>query len=307
MANSFTSTFVNLPIEKLYEELLLPTDSLDKGVAQILPGYQKQVALNRFFADGSLEVRTPKFGTGTLGDFVKDEKQILMTEVQQNFEIDIAEFNIDHRFLWTSGPSAMKTPSPELERAIFSTVGRRFRNNLNSLLWNGGLGTITGWVADIDAADARGNAIAAPVTGPITDANVQASLKAVKDLMPPEVRNKQGTRPVFVTTYAVLESYKNSLTEQDFKDNNTADAPRTTYQGYEVVAVDGVPANFIYMLTPGPNDDAELKAAVWMDSDRFNVQMGKGHDLDDVWGVRISMSIGTGSLLNKQIVVSKPV
>jgi len=305
MANSFTTTHVNVPIETLFEELVLGAESLDKNVAQILSGYQNKVALNRFQATGDIELRNPTFAAGTLGDFIKNEKSIAMVEMQLEFTIDPMEFNLDFEYLWAQGPEAMQEPSSALNTAILSTVGKEFNNKLEVLLWQGGLVGLTGWAADIAAADAAGNTIVVTAQGAITPSNVIGILEDVLAAATPEMREL--SNPTIVTTHAVKYAYLEAQRALDFKGVNVDMPGAAQFAGYNIISTSGVPVNNIYFLNTGNGDDAELKAAVWADADRFNVEIARTGPLDDTFGIKISFAGGTGSLWNKQIVSYLPV
>ena len=50
MAITRSSVHVSVPVEKLYRDLMLGAESIQKGVLQVIPGKRKQVSLNRFFS-----------------------------------------------------------------------------------------------------------------------------------------------------------------------------------------------------------------------------------------------------------------
>ena len=304
MANVFTTTFVNTPVEKLFEELVLPATSFEKSVAQILAGFQTNVALNRFQATGDIELRNATFGAGTLGDFQKNEKAITMAEMQLEFEIDPMAFNLDHKFLWATGPEADQSPAPELRNAVLSVVSKQFNTKLETLLWQGGLTGITGWEADIAASDVAGDTIVVSAQGVITPANVIGILEDVLAAATPEMRELGN--PSIITTHAVKYSYLEAQRALSFKGAEVTEAGLPLFGGIPIISTHGMTANNIYMLNAGSGDESELKAAVWAESDRFNVLMAKNNPLDDTFGVKISFACGTGTVYNKQIVSYLP-
>ena len=300
MANSFTTTFVNTPIEKLFEELVLGAASFDKSIAQALEGYQTNVALNRFQASGDIELRNKTFGSGSLGDLIKNEKEITMAEMQLEFTVDPMLFNLDHKFLWAQGPENMQVPSKALGDAIVSTCAKEFNNKLEVLLWQGGLTGITGWEADIAAADAAGNVIAVSNVGVVTPANVIGILEDVVAAATPEM--KEMSNPSIVTTHAIKYAYLEAQRSLDVKGSNVTESGAAMFGGYPIISTHGITANKIYMFNAGSGEDSELKAAVWATSDRFNVAVARLGPLDDEFGVKISFAGGTGSVYNGQIV-----
>ncbi len=300
MANTFTTTFVNTPVEKLFEELVLPATSFEQSVAQILEGFQTNVALQRFQASGDIELRNPIFGAGTLGDLLKNEKAITMAEMQLEFEVDPMDFNLDHKFLWGTGSEADQSPSPALSQAILSTVAKEFNTKLETLLWQGGLTGITGWEVDIAAADTAGNVITAANIGVVTPANVISVLEDIVAAATPEM--KELGNPSIVTTHAIKYSYLEAQRALDFKGVNVTESGVPMFGGYPIISTHGISANKAYMFNAGSGDESELKAAVWSSSDRFNVLMAKNNPLDDVFGIKISFACGTGTVYNKQIV-----
>ena len=54
-------------------------------------------------------------------------------------------------------------------------------------------------------------------------------------------------------------------------------------------------------------DDSELKVAVWMDSDRFTVEIARLQANSDLFFIKISATVGVNTVYGKQIVNYIPV
>ena len=81
MSITRSTVHVSIPVERLIVDLILGSDTLDKGVAQLLPSSQKQVTLNRFFTEGDNIITRVATPTTPSDASTKDEKQIVMGEL----------------------------------------------------------------------------------------------------------------------------------------------------------------------------------------------------------------------------------
>lgn len=309
MSITRSSVHVSIPLERLIGDLVLGSETLDKGVAQLLPSSQKQVTLNRFFTTGDNITGRVAKPTTTNDASTKDEKQIVMGELQWYNEYDPKEFNLDWEFLWASGPSAMQEPSSELVNAIMPSVTENFNNTLEKMLWQGDTAAGTdplqifdGWEKQI-AADAT--VIDVTPQGAITAANVISIFEDMLAAATPAMREK--SNPAFVVPHQVKYLYQEAARALDFKGTNIVDAVDDRFGGYPIVSVGGRSASNCSFLNIGNGDTAELKAAVWADADRFNVEMARTGPLDDVFGVKISATVGVNYVYGKQIVNYIPV
>jgi len=303
-----SSVHVSVPVERLIRDLVLGSDTLDKGVAQLLPSLQKQVTLNRFYTTGdNITARTPK-PTITNDASTKDEKQIVMADIQWYNEYDPKEFNLDWEYLWATGASGLQEPSQILVDAIMPSVTENFNNTLEKILWQGdtgGAGSLAlfdGWEKNF-AADAT--VIDVTPQGAITAANVIGIFESMLAAAPAELR--ETSNPSLIVPHAVKYLYQEAARALDFKGNNITSAIDDLFGGYKIISVGGRSPSNISFLNAATGDDSELKVAVWADADRFTVEMARTAPLDDVFGIKVAASIGVGEVYGKQIVNYIPV
>jgi hypothetical protein len=309
MAVTRSSVHVSIPLERLIEDLILSTTTLDRGLAELLPMNRKQVSLNRFFAAGdNLTARVPKFSNATPADaMTKDEKQILLTELQFSDEVDPVEFNQDWDFLWTSGASVESQPATELVDSIISVVQTNVGNQLERLIWQGdtlgapGLDLFDGLIKKIDA-DGTVNS-AAPL-GVITSANIISVFESVVAAATAEMQ-ELGANTI-LCAHTAKYKYREAARALDFKGNNITQAIDDVFGGYRVVSTHGIPDDRVFMLNANGGPASEIKIGTWMDSDRMNVYLAKASPLDDVWGIRVRFDIGVEYVYGKQIVEYSP-
>jgi hypothetical protein len=193
MALTPTTTFVNTPVERLIEDLILNATTLDSGLAELIPGKRTQISLNRFFAAGdNITARVPLWSGVTAADaMTKDEKLITLSELQFSDTFDPVEFNLDHEFLWTTGSSVQAQPSPELEAAVMSVIAKNINENIERMLWQGdtgGAGIFALMDGFIKLIDADGTVNSAANQGLITAANVISVFEAVVAACPAAVQ-----------------------------------------------------------------------------------------------------------------------
>ncbi len=307
MAVTRASVHVSVPVETLLEDLVLGATTFDRGLAQLLPMSRKQRTLNRFFGDGAdnITARTATFAAGTPASLTeKDEKQIVLIELQLLDEIDPVEFNTDWEFLWTSGPSATAQINPELQREFTNALSKNFNHTIERILWRGDIGgggsggieLVDGWIKLIDADAAVNNA--APL-GVVTAANIISVLESLVAATPEEVQELSS--PTIMLSHVDKYFYREAARALDFKGTNIQEAISDIFGGFPMISTHGIPAGRLFLLNAGGGDMSELKAGVWADADRFNIAMGKGHDLDDVVGARIRVDLGVNFVYGKQI------
>ena len=300
-----TTSFVNTTVNRLIEDLILGAITLDRGLAELLPRRRKQISLNRFFADGdNLTVRFPLFADATDADaMTKDEKIIDLAELQFSDSFDPVEFNLDHEFLWTQGPSAESEPSAALNAAVMSVITKNINENLERLLWQGDIGggagmfaLLDGFIVQIDADVDVNNATTA---GPITAANIITALENLVEATPAEVQEL--SNPTILLSHTDKYFYRQAARSLDFKGTNIQEAIADMFGGYPMISTQGIPAGRMFLLNAGGGEDSELKVGTWADSDRMNVLMSKESPLDDVFGVRARLDIGVNHIYGKQI------
>jgi hypothetical protein len=302
MAITRGTVHVSNAIEKLYADMILSTPTLNNGWVQVLQAHQKQATLNRFFTTGdNLGVVQPKPST-TVDASTKDERQVLLVDMQYYDEFDPREFNLDWDFLWSQGPSAMQTPSAELLAAITPSVSENVGNTLEKFIWQGDATTgIEGYLPliDLDATVIDTTSQGAAITA----ANILSILAAMKaDVYANNPAIIEKGSPTFFMSHQDKNFYEEATLGVDFKgaDFNEAYTPR--YQGIPIVSTHGIPAGRIVLTTAGAGDMSNLKYATWMDSDRTNVEIARTGPLDDTFGVKVTLTAGVNHVYGKEIV-----
>ena len=323
MANTNVTSFVNTPIEKLIADLILGSQTLDKGVAQLLQGYRKEISLQRFYVDGDNITVPPvsgKFGENPNGSFHKDERLIELGELWWENEYNARSYNIDHEFLWTTGATGMMEPSATLQSAIKAGVIANFNNQLDRILWREAIASpiapLGGWDAQFTADYAVMDV--APVA--LTAANVVETFETYIQRMAAEKNwvEGQGTQntggnpavlemsnPSFVVPNRVLALYRESARALPNKGSEITAEIENTYGGFPIIGVNGMLPDTILFGNVGGGDQANLKVGVWADSDRTNVEMARTAPLDETFGVKVCTDIGVGYVYGQELVYTK--
>ena len=304
MSITRSTVHVSIPLEKLILDLILGSQTLDKNVAQLLPSSQKQVTLNRFFTEGdNITGRVAKPVTPN-DSSTKDEKQIVMGEMMWYNEYDPKEFNLDWEFLWATGASGLQEPSSVLINAIMPSVTENFNATLEKMLWQGDTTAGTDPLQIFDGWEKLflNDATVIDVTpaGAITAANVISIFEAMLAAAPANLRELGS--PSFIVPNEVKYLYQEAARALDYKGTNITDAIQDMFCGYPIISVGGRSASNCSFLNASGGDDSELKAAVWADADRFNVEMARTGPLDDTFGVKIAATVGVNHVYGKQIV-----
>ena len=105
MAITFTPTDPSTPIEKLYLDLMFGSQTIEKGLVQVIPGQRNKTLISRFY--GAVNKITAAVATPTVAAdaLTKDEKTIQSAEIMFYDEFNPKNFNLDESFLWSIGPS----------------------------------------------------------------------------------------------------------------------------------------------------------------------------------------------------------
>lgn len=308
MAISISTTNVGTPIERLFSDLVLGCQTLDKGIAQVLSGNQNKIPLNRLYSGNqaiTARVATP---VTAADNTTKDEKLITMNEIQYYDTFDPKNFNDDWKFLWAEGPEVRQQAAMNLLNALLPSVRTAFNYDLEVLLWNGNTASGSAWLSPIDGfvklIDADGTVNSVTPAGAITSANVIAILQAVLDATPDAVL--ENSAPAIVTNPTVRRLYHEAISALPNKGTDITEAGRNTFMGYPIVTTHAIPANRVFMMNIGGDDRAALKVGTWMESDRFNVLIDRLQANSDLFFIRIDMAVGVNHLFGKEITEYSP-
>lgn len=308
MAITFTPTDPSTPIEKLYLDLMFGSQTIEKGLVQVIPGQRNKTLISRFY--GAVNKITAAVATPTTAAdaLTKDEKTIQSAEIMFYDEFNPKNFNLDEKFLWSIGPSVTASAATILLAAINDRVTKIFNYDLDNLLWNGDIGSGDAWLSPIDGIvkliDADASVISVTPAGAITSANVIAVLEAVVAAIPEEV--KELGSPTIVTTPAVKYAYDEAARALDYKGANIYEAGTYRFGGYPIESISVIPANRIFAYNAGRDDMNEIKMATWADSDRFNVKIDRLQANSDEFFIKVNAELGTNTVYGKQITEYSP-
>jgi hypothetical protein len=296
-------------VERLFKDLMFGSETVEKGLVQVIPGQRNKTQLNRFYAAVNkitARVATPVTAASAL---TKDEKTIQAAEIMFYDEFDPKSFNVDDVFLQSVGSSVSSTAAATLLEAIRDRVTLLFNHDLDNLLWNGDTASGDAWLSPIDGIikqiDADGTVNSVTPAGAITPANVIGILEDVIQALPNEVYAR-GQEIKIVTTYDVARAYDEAARALDFKGANIYEAGRMMFGGYPIVPLNVIPANRIFAFMGGNNDMSEIKMATWLDADRFNVKIERLQANSDLFFIKVNAEIGVNYLYGKQIVEYSP-
>lgn len=309
MSITKTPTQQTRVVQKLFKDLMFGSETVEKGVVQVIQGQRNKVQLNRFYAAVNKIIARVPTPTVTADALTKDEKIIQANEIMFYDEFDPKSFNVDDIFLQSIGPSVTSTAASVLLEAIRDRVTMVFNYDLDNLLWNGDTASGSAWLSPIDGLvkliDADGTVINVTPNGVVTPANVIAILEAVVAAIPNTVYAR-GSEVKIVTTYAVARAYDEAARNLDYKGANIYEAGRMMFAGFPIVPINAIPANRIFAFMGGNNDMAEVKMATWTDSDRFNVKIERLQANSDLFFIKVNAEIGVNYLYGSQIVEYSP-
>ena len=306
---SITTTFVNTPVEKLFQDLVIGCDLIDKGASEVLQGFRKEIALNRFFTTGDNITVPPadgKWDTVTKNNSsTKDEKAMVLTEIYWANEFNTRDFNVDHKFLWSQGPDGMMVPSNTLMAAITPSVIENFNNELDRLFWsNAGAKLDTGLIALLDA-DATVIDTALPAV-PIDAADVIERFEEMLTLA--ATTNPAITvlgSPAFLVPYDVAAFYQEASRALPNKGMEITAGELPPFGGYTVIAQGGMTDGSAIFIQAGGGEGSNIKTGFWQENNRNTLEVARTGPLDDTFGLKIALSVGIEYIYGKEIVWHK--
>jgi len=308
MAITTTPMDVALDVQKLFRDLMFGAETIEKGVAQLIPAQRNKTTLHRFYSgvqNITTRVATPTTAADAL---TKDEKVITLAEIMYYDEWDPKEFNVEPSFLRTIGPTVDAQSAAVLLAAIRDSVVTAFNYDLEYLLWNGDTTSGDAWSEAIDGfvklIDADTSVVSVPQAGAITSSNVIAVLEAVKAAIPSEV--KALGSPAMVMNYDVFEAYDAALRALDFKGVDVTNAAPARFAGIQLIPISHIPANRVFAFNAGGGDMSELKVAAWADADKFTVKIDRLAANSDEFFIKINAEVGVNHVYGKQIVEYSP-
>lgn len=308
MAITLTPTDTPTSIEKLFKDLMFGSETIEKGLVQVIPGQRNKTYINRFYGAVNKIVDRVPTPTTPADALTKDEKLIQSAEVMFYDEFDPKDFNLDEKFLWSIGPSVTASAAAILLEAIRDRVTKIFNYDLDNLLWNGDTGSGSAWLSPIDGIvkniDADGTVISVTPAGAVTSANVISIFEAVVAALPVEVREMGD--PTIVTTPAIKYAYDEAARALDYKGANIYEAGVYRFAGYPIQSVSKIPANRIFAYNAGAGDMNEIKMATWADPDRFNVKIDRLQANSDLFFIKVNAELGVNHVYGKQIVEYSP-
>jgi len=165
---------------------------------------------------------------------------------------------------------------PAIMARLIAMLQDRIREQLGILYWQGD--TTAGAASPLRFMDglvkisgADGSAVEVSTTETdITTANVFTLLKAVIDAIPAEFRRGLDNRPdgftIFVSkeTFGIMEAANTELVKDELGYLNLPNQEGATYYGVKIVALHGVPDDYIfatYTGRPVRNDDGSVRIA----------------------------------------------
>jgi hypothetical protein len=305
---AITQTPMDVPkyVNNLFQDLLFGAETVEKGLAQVVPMARNSINMDRFtISTGNLVDRIPTpVETDAADAMTKDEKTLTMAPVMYYDQFDPKDFNVEPEYLRTIGPSVNASAAVALLNAVRNKVVTGFGYDFEQLIWTGATGSgdpIDGFVTLIDA-DGTVNSVTP--AGAVTASNVIAILEAVVQAIPNEV--KELGNATIVTNHTIKHLYRAAARALDFKGTDITQATADLYGGYPIVSVNAIPANRIFAFNAGGGEMSELKIGLWANSDKYNVKLERLQANSDEYFTRIDCEVGCQHVWGKQIVEYSP-
>jgi len=293
MAVIVTSAFLGTARDIILEELVLGTETISKGLINVIPSKYDDVFLPRLIhEDNPLIARVPEPTVET--DWTYDEKTIVPADVMAFSRFLPSQFQEVWEQFWPDGPMVQQVMNAEILRALLSTLQKKTNNQLDRLIWQGD--TVGG--APLDLFEGFLKTLAADITvidvpnvGVITESNVISILTDVVNAIPDAV-HAQSTAVKVVVNHTTARLYDTAQAAQDFKGIDITMGGVRTIMGIPLVAVGGIGANNIVAGAFSTGDDSNFFAATWMMNDITNILVDRHRPESDFWFTKITFRFG---------------
>jgi hypothetical protein len=296
MAVTVTSAFLGTAVSTILEQLVLSTESIEKGLLNVIPSKYDDVYLPRMDHDVNpliARVPEPVKSTGET-DWTYDERLIVPADVMAFGRFLPSQFQAVWEQFWPQGAMVQQTMNAEVLRALLSTLQKRTNNQLDRLIWQGD----TAGAAGIDLFDGYLKTLANDVTvidvtnaGVITASNVIGILTDVVNAIPDAVFAQSNAVKV-VCNHKTARFYDEAQAAQDFKGIDVTQGGVRTIMGIPLVAVGGIGDNNIVAGSFSTGDDSNFYGATWMGSDTSNILVDRYRPESDYWFAKITFRFG---------------
>jgi len=297
MSVSVTTTFVGQPPEKLYGDLVFGAESITKGIIEVIEDKRHKVPLNRFITSSGNVVAPQDVPSTSVNASTHSEVLITTGELELFDLFAPSDFNDAWRFLNSAGPSADVEFAPAILEAIMPNYINSFNTDLETIIWQGDTGgaePVKRFAGYLVTADADGTVNDLTPAGAITAANIIAILNGMVNTLPAVVKGK--TQPFIVLNHTDFWLYSEALSALDVKGTDYNQSGFTTFRGFRLVPVSGIPAGRI-MFTHSGN----LKMATWMEQDYNFVNIGRFAPAARDWFIKLTAECGVNYLFGKEM------
>ena len=302
MSVSQTTTFVGEPQERLYRDLVFGAESINAGIMEVIIDKRTKVPLNKWVIASQKVIAPQDEPSTTANASTKSEVLITTGELELYDEFKPSDFNDDWKFLHAQGPSAQDEFAPAILEAVFPGYRESFNSDLEESIYQGDTGSGSAWLARFDGliklADADGTVKDLAAAGAITAGNVISIFNGMVATLSDVVKSR--TQPFLIVNHSVFWLYSEALSALDTKGTDYNEKGFTTFRGFRIIPVSGIPATRLFF-THGGN----IKASTWMQTDFNNVIVQRLAANSRLWFIKILAEFGINYLSGKEIALYK--
>ena len=302
MSVSQTTTFVGEPTPQLYKDLVFGAETINAGIMEVIIDKRTKVPLNRFVVAANKVTGPQDEPSTTANASTKDEVLITTGELELYDEFKPSDFNDDWRSLWAAGTSAQDEFAPAILAAIFPGYRESFNTDLELSIWQGDTGSGSDWLKRfnglIKIADADSEVKDLAAAGAITAGNVISIFNGMITTLADVVKSRM--TPFMVVNHTDFWLYSEALSALDVKGTDYNEKGFTTFRGFRLVPVTGIPAGRIFFTHSG-----NIKASTWMTTDYNNVIVQRLAANSRLWFIKILAEFGVNYLFGKEVALYK--
>lgn len=258
----------------------------------------------------SANVRNPRrpadFPAGTTVDI--DGRQLSVVELMVTDTIDAGVWKSTFPRFQPKGRNIDLRANPEILKTVLDQIKNATHTQLNLLHSVGDTGSLSpelvfydGFVTKILA---DGDATQVGAVAAITSANAVAETYALRNAIPPRLRNRKDMK--IICSYADWDIIDQAVRETQtqttvFKEGGTLFVNMSNGKQLPIVAIEGVPKDFMFVTIAGKSNDSNLVQGLWMAGEEDVLKVYRDSEADQDWNIIMRFDIGVEYYTGKDI------
>jgi hypothetical protein len=229
-----------------------------------------------------------------------DGRQLNVTRISALQQIDVGDWFATFPDFQPTGSMVDLQVNDKIRSTVIDLTLNKIETEINAMhssgstLWNG--------FSTLILADGDATQVGTPAV--LSSANIISYMFELRNALPPRLRRNKNLK-IFMS-YADADLFDQASRDtQDAQVTVSLDGVRTITQQngstIPVIAIEGIPKNFVFATIGGNSSDSNLVQGVWVDSDTSNLALYKEQPADETWNMVMKAALGVQYYTGKDI------